>query len=242
LSPPSPPVDVAALQRCLDAGGVAVVPTDTVYGLACDPRCSAAIRRMYAVKGRPRPRPAAVMFFTLEAAAAVIGLLGPRTCAAACATLPGPVTLLLPDPAHRWAVAGGGATVGLRVPELPERLRPLGALTRPLLQTSANPTGASPPARVDALDPTVGAEVDLVLDGGVLPGRPSSVVDLCDYEVSGRWTLIREGAVSSQQLAATLDSPPPAEGDPRRARAVAMRPLEALLPSRSLPGEEPLPR
>lgn len=206
MSPPSRSLDVSALERCLEAGGLAIVPTDTVYGLACDPRHPAAIRRMHAVKGRARPRPAAIMFFTVEAAGAVVDALGPRTRAAARSALPGPVTLVLPDPDRRWAMAGGEDTVGLRVPELSEHLRPLAALIRPLVQTSANPTGTSAPAQLDALDPTVGARVDLVLDGGALPGRASSVVDLCEYEISGRWRLLREGALPECRLVAALDS------------------------------------
>ncbi len=205
---PTDDADPAALERCLATGGVAVVPTDTVYGLACDPRRPAAIRRMHAIKGRADARPAAVMFFTLAAAGALIEALGPRTRAAARATLPGPVTLLVPDPEARWALAGGSGTVGLRVPDLPERLGGLRGLTRPLLQTSANPTGGRDPARLAELDPELVAQVDLVLDGGSLPGLASSVVDLRNYEASGRWTLVRAGAVPGSRLAAALGSGP----------------------------------
>ena len=77
------------------------LPADTVYGLACDPTSRKAVARLYALKGRPADKPAAVMFFWLERALAALPELGPRTRAALEALLPGAVTLLLPNPLAR---------------------------------------------------------------------------------------------------------------------------------------------
>ena len=95
---PSAPRSADDFDRCIAAGGVAVFPADTVYGLACDPENAAAVERLYALKGRPTRKPSAVMWFELEAALAALPELGPRTRALMARLLPGGVTLLLPNP------------------------------------------------------------------------------------------------------------------------------------------------
>src|ERR1700730_1549886 len=109
------------LEACLAAGGVAVFPADTVYGLCCDPENERAARRVYELKGRPAERAAAVMFFALAAAREALPEIGAGERVALGALLPGPVTLLLPNRDHRYPLAcgpGGIAadTLGLRVP------------------------------------------------------------------------------------------------------------------------------
>src|SRR5882757_5611674 len=99
--------DAHALECCLADGGIAVFPSDTVYGLACDPDSHAAVARLYELKGRDAGKPAAVMFFALEPALKALPDLGPRTLAAVRALLPGALTLLLPNPAERFAAACG---------------------------------------------------------------------------------------------------------------------------------------
>src|ERR1022692_3051072 len=94
--------DATRLEACLAGDGVAVIPTDTVYGLACNPASEVAMRRIYELKQRPPLKPAAVMFFALEPALDALSELGPRTRAAIPALLPGPVTLLLPNSERRF--------------------------------------------------------------------------------------------------------------------------------------------
>lgn len=200
---------VERLEGCLATGGVAVLPTDTVYGVCCDPEDERAARRLYALKGRPAARPAAVMFFALEPALALLdGLQVGRTdlSAALQALLPGPVTLLLGNPGQRFlpACRTDPDTLGLRVPQLPERLLALSALSRPVMQTSANMSG-EPDARTLAEVPqSIRAGADLVLDGGELPGRPSTVIDLRDYAEHRRWHVLREGPLSRAAVRAAL--------------------------------------
>jgi len=193
-------VDVFA--RCMAVGGVAVFPSDTVYGLACDPSQRAAVMRLYALKRRELEAPSAVMFFSLEA----LPELGPRTRAALEQLLPGPVTALLSNPAGRYPLACGSApaTLGLRVPQLSAQLAALAHFKWPLLQSSANAAGEPAPSSIDELAPAIRDEVDLVLDGGPLGGLSSSVIDLQQYELEGRWELLREGPISSDQIAAML--------------------------------------
>jgi L-threonylcarbamoyladenylate synthase len=198
--------DAQRLQLCVAGGGVAVLPTDTVYGICCDPDDEQAAKRLYALKGRPAERPAAVMFFALAPALASLPELRDRERAVLERLLPGPVTLLLANRAGRFAPAcrSDPATLGLRVPRLPPPLRTLEAVDVPLMQSSANLSGA-PDARVlEQVPQSMREGVDLALDGGELPGRPSTVIDLRDYAEHRRWHVLREGALTSAAVEAML--------------------------------------
>ncbi len=200
------PEDVETFARCISVGGVALFPADTVYGLATEPDSLEGVHRLYRLKGRPPDRPAAVMFFRLELALSAVPELGGRTLDAVKRLLPGPLTLLLPNPARRFPLACGPvpARLGLRVPQLEG---PLGALTEmrwPVLQSSANPSGGAEARRLDDVDKRIRRGVDLQLDGGELPGTPSTVVDLSGYERDGSYEIVREGALSAAELAARL--------------------------------------
>lgn len=197
--------DARRLEDCLAAGGVAVFPADTVYGVCCDPEDEAAVRRVYELKGRPAERPAAVMFFALESALEVVA---DDLRDAVRALLPGPLTLLLPNYSRRFLPACGPdpQTLGLRVPGLGASLAPLAAVGRPLMQSSANLTGG-PDARLLAEVPARLREgADLVLDGGELPGTPSTVLDLRRFAIDGSSRVLREGAVSAAAIERALAS------------------------------------
>jgi tRNA threonylcarbamoyl adenosine modification protein (Sua5/YciO/YrdC/YwlC family) len=192
------------LERCLAAGGVAVFPSDTVYGLAADPEDGSAVDRLYRLKGRPPGKPSAIMFFNLEAALRTLPELGRRTRAAMAQLLPGGVTLLVPNPARRFPLACGEDpdSLGLRVPAV----KRLAEVRRPLLQSSANLAGGPDPRRLDDVPESIRSAVDLVIDGGELPGTSSTVVDLRGYEVDGSWSVIRAGAVTEDELRAALEA------------------------------------
>ena len=168
-------------------GGVVVFPADTVYGLACDPSNEDAVARLYSLKGRPPDKPAAVMFFDRVQALSAVPELTARTRALMARLLPGAVTLLVPS--HRFPLAGGAGTLGLRVPDIP----PLGAA--PVLQSSANVAGGPDARRLEDVPEAIRRGADLVLDGGELPGTPSTVVDLRAYERGGEPLVARPGAV-----------------------------------------------
>ncbi len=201
-------VGVAQLEQCVAGGGVAVLPTDTVYGICCDPDSEPAARRLYALKGRPAARPAAVMFFALAPALEMLGELHHDERAALQALLPGPVTLLLANPAMRFAPAcrTDPGTLGLRVPSLPEHLAALGSLTRPVMQSSANMSGGADARTLAEVPESMRQGADVVLDGGELPGRPSTVIDLRDYAEHRRWHVLREGALPRASVRALLTS------------------------------------
>jgi L-threonylcarbamoyladenylate synthase len=200
------PEDVETFERCISVGGVAIFPADTVYGLATEPDSREGVERLYRLKGRVPDKPAAVMFFQLDAALAALPELGERTRGAVERLLPGALTLVLPNPAHRYPLACGPEPerLGLRVPLLDGKLAPLAEVGWPVLQSSANRAGEPDARRVGDIDARVRAGADLVLDAGELPGTPSTVVDLSGYERDGEWRLLREGAVPSGEIDARL--------------------------------------
>jgi L-threonylcarbamoyladenylate synthase len=196
-------LDAESFQRCIVGGCVAVFPADTVYGLACDPGNRAAVRRLYALKGRPADKPAAVMFFRRDPALEAFPELGERTRAALEALLPGGVTVLLPNPARRFPLAAGPdpETIGLRVPALPPAAVALHSVRVPVLQSSANRSGEPDARTLDQVPAAIRRGADLVLDAGRLPGTPSTVVDLRRFEATGAWTIVRPGAVPAEVIA-----------------------------------------
>jgi L-threonylcarbamoyladenylate synthase len=159
--------EAVAFERCIIDGGIAVFPTDTLYGLGCSADDDAARERLYELKGRPRDKPSAVMFFSMEAAEPVLAELGPRTRDALEAILPGPVLAVLPG------------SKGIRIPRVEGPLRSVHA---PVLQTSANLTGGPDPRRLADVPDALRSGADLVLDGGELPGVASTVVDFTGDE------------------------------------------------------------
>jgi L-threonylcarbamoyladenylate synthase len=194
------------LERCVRDEGVAIFPADTVYGLGCDPDQPRAVERLNRLKGRPPGQPAAVMFFTVELALQSLPQLKARERAAISALLPGALTLLLPNREGRFALACGqdASTIGIRVPLLRGELAVLRAVRTPLMQSSANLSGGLEARRLLDVAPELRRAVDLELDGGELPGRASTVLDLRDYQLRGRWRVIRQGPVSAQELAQLL--------------------------------------
>jgi len=195
--------DAVTFERCMSVGGFAVFPADTVYGLACDPEARETLERIYLLKRRPRDKPSAVLFFDLGLALEVIV---PELHAAARALLPGPVTLLVPNPARRFALACGVGghgidTLGIRVPRVDTALA---RVRWPVLQTSANLSGGPDPRSVDEVPQRFRECADLVLDAGPLPGTPSTVVDLREFARDGSFTVVREGALAPADVAAAL--------------------------------------
>jgi L-threonylcarbamoyladenylate synthase len=195
--------EAEGFERCMSVGGVAVFPADTVYGLACDVHNRVAVERLYRLKRRRLDKPSAVMFFDRELALASLPELGERTRAAVGRLLPGPVTVLLPNPERRFPLACGEdiSVFGLRVPVVPA----LAGVSWPVLQSSANLAGGPDARTLGEVPEVLRGSADLVLDGGELPGTPSTVVDLRSLEVSGAWSIVREGACSREDVAAALE-------------------------------------
>lgn len=192
-----------ALERCIAGGGVAVFPSDGLYGLACDPLDSSAIATIHRLKGRDDGKSSAVMYFSPLAMRELVSGMGPRTKAAVSALLPGPVTLVVANPQRRYPLA---------CREVPERLGvrliggPLAGTMCPVFQTSANLSGEPPPARFIDVPKEILEGADLAIDGAVLRGLPSTVVDIAAIEDDGSWRILRDGALSPGDLASKLAS------------------------------------
>ena len=186
------PAARSALERCIAGGGVAIFPADGLYGLACDPMSPAAVRRIHELKGRPARKPSAVLYFDQLAMRELIADMGPRTREAAAALLPGPVTLVIANPAHRYplACAEDPEKLGVRLLE-----GPLRGARCPLFQTSANLSGDPPPASFREVDVEMVKAVDLAVDGGRLTGEPSTVIDVSELDGDGGFQVLREGGL-----------------------------------------------
>lgn len=187
----------------MSVGGVAVFPSDTVYGLACDAQNAVAVRRLYALKRRSLDKPSAVMFFDLELALAALPELGPRTRGAFERLLPSAVSLLIPNPAVRFPLACGEdpATLGVRVPVV-DRLRDV---RWPVLQSSANVAGGPEARELSQVPEPIRRAADMVIDGGSLPGIASTVIDLRAFEEEGEWRIVRQGAVDASEVGSALE-------------------------------------
>lgn len=195
----------AAVETAIEAlrgGRLAVIPTDTVYGLAADAERVAAAHALYAAKGREAIQPTAVLFTSLAVLHERLPDLPTAACRAANALLPGPLTLVLPNPGRRyaWLNAKRPDAVGVRVPDVAGPgetvLQALGSL----VATSANLPGGPDPRRVEDVPAPIREAVAAVVDGGELPGAPSTVVDLTGAEPR----VLREGAVAAAEILGAL--------------------------------------
>lgn len=175
------------------AGDSVILPTDTVYGLCADAYREGPVRRLARLKQRPEDMPIALLAAGLDAVLDAVPELRGRAAVRARALLPGPYTLVLPNPARRfrWLTGSRPETIGIRVPELPQDARAVVELVGVVAATSANTHGRPDPRRVEEIPADVRNGVAVVLDAGELPGLPSTVVDLTE----GDPVVLREGAV-----------------------------------------------
>jgi L-threonylcarbamoyladenylate synthase len=189
------------LELCIAAGGVALFPADGLYGLACDPLDQAAIERIHGIKGRDDGKPSAVLYFSPLAMREIVEGLGERTKAALGALLPGPVTVVVANPAQRYPLAcrEDAQRLGLRLID-----GPLAGVMCPIFQTSANRSGEPALAHFADVPREILTAVDVAIDGGTLTGLPSTVVDLTELDASGEWTILREGGLASAELERSL--------------------------------------
>jgi L-threonylcarbamoyladenylate synthase len=182
--------------EAIRAGRPVVLPTDTVYGLCADPEREDAAREVARLKGRGRRQPLALLAGGIDVLLERVPELERRLLDA---LLPGPYTLILPNPARRYPwLTGESETIGVRVPDLPpaaaEVLREVGVV----LATSANAHGGSDPRRVEDIPPEIRAACAAIVDAGELPGTPSTVLDLTGPEPR----VLREGAVPAGEALA----------------------------------------
>ena len=183
-------------------GQLVVVPTDTVYGLACSPYHEQPVRMLSELKGRSAAPPIALVAPSLDWLLECVPELRGRAAVLARALLPGPYTLVLPNPARRYAWLTGDRpdTIGVRIPDLDGRAREILDRVGAIAATSANRHGDADPRRLDDVPEEILAAVAASVDGGELPGTPSTVLDLTGTEPR----VLREGAVSEAEALARV--------------------------------------
>jgi L-threonylcarbamoyladenylate synthase len=236
VDPAAPdPAVLARAAALLRDGGLVAFPTETVYGLGAHALDPAAVRRIYAAKGRPDYNPLIVHVPDERTARALAAEWTPAARALAAAFWPGPLTLVVPRAAAVPAsVTAGLGTVALRVPAHPVALALLRTAALPVAAPSANRSTAVSPTTAAHVVRSLGDRVDLVLDGGPCPvGIESTVLSLAGAVP----TLLRPGSVTREEIAGVVgevvDAPAPAA-----AAADAARPSPGMLDRHYAPDAE----
>ena len=187
---------VAETVAALEAGELVVLPTDTVYGLACRPDLEGSVRALSELKGRTPEQPVALVAGRLDALLVLVPELEPALL------LRGPLTVVLPNPERRlpWLTGTRPETIGVRLPEVAGAARELLAAVGVVAATSANLHGGVDPGRIEDVPGEILGAVAAVLDVGELPGAPSTVVDATGPEPR----VLREGAVPAGEALARI--------------------------------------
>jgi L-threonylcarbamoyladenylate synthase len=189
------------------AGELVVIPTDTVYGIACAPYHEKPVRALSELKGRVAGQPIALVAASLDWLFECVPELRGRAGVVARALLPGPCTLVFPNPARRypWLTGDRPDTIGVRVPDVEGEAAGILEAVGAVAATSANRHGAADPRSLEDVPAEILTAVAAALDGGELPGTPSTVLDLTGTEP----VVLREGAVPTHdalaRVAAALD-------------------------------------
>ena len=185
----------------LRSGALVAYPTETFYGLGVLATDAAAVARLARAKGRPDGKPLPLLAADL-AAVEQVAILDGAAARLAARFWPGPLTLVLPArPGLPEEVSAGTGTVGIRVPGA-EVARALAREAHgPLVSTSANLAGGSPPVRAADIDAELRARLDHVLDGGATPGGLASTVVAVE---GGSLRVLRAGAVPAAELERAL--------------------------------------
>jgi L-threonylcarbamoyladenylate synthase len=180
----------------IESGELVVIPADTVYGLACRPDREEAVGALSVLKGRSADQPIALVAASVDALLELIPELPPSRVRC------GPFTLVLANPARRlsWLSGPRPDTIGVRVPELSGVAAELLARVGVVAATSANLHGDPDPRRLDEVPAEIMGRVAAALDGGELPGTPSTVIDLTGLVPR----VLREGAVPAVEALARI--------------------------------------
>jgi L-threonylcarbamoyladenylate synthase len=186
------------------AGQPVILPTDTVYGLCANPYREEPAARVYRLKGRPETVPSALLASDVEMLFECVPELRGRAGVMVRALLPGPYTLILPNPARRFRWLNGLDldTIGVRVPELTGVAREVIDRVGVVMATSANRHHGLDPKRLDDVPKEIREGCAVEIDGGELPGVPSTVLDLTRREP----VVVRRGSAPAEEAIARLSA------------------------------------
>ncbi|HSC92557.1 MAG TPA: L-threonylcarbamoyladenylate synthase [Gaiellaceae bacterium] len=193
-----------AVVEAIRAGKPVLLPTDTVYGLCSSPYRAEVVERVYRLKGRDPAQPSAILAADLEFLFECVPELRGRAGTILRALLPGPYTVVVPNPArrYRWLTGSRPDTIGVRVPELPEEASRVLERVGAVVATSANLAGGPDPRRLEDVPAELRAKVAAEVDAGALPGTPSTVLDVTGADP----VVLREGAVPAEDALARVRS------------------------------------
>jgi L-threonylcarbamoyladenylate synthase len=171
-------------EQALRGGALAILPTDTVYGIGCAAADRQACARLYACKARPADQPTALVLGSVDGLEAALPELDGPAAARHARALPGAVTLIVPNPARRFAHLCGMTPerIGVRVPVLMPEVAALADAVGGVALTSANLRRERPPARLADVPDELRRLCAVEIDGGELGGTPSSVIDVTGPE------------------------------------------------------------
>ena len=186
------------VDEALAAGLPVVLPFDTVYGLAAEPQHAESTRRLYELKGRAPTQPTALVAASVARLVELLPELDPAL------VVPGPFTFVVPNPAgrFRWLTGTNPEAIGVRVPNLTGPTQEILERVGVVVATSANLPGERDPRRLDEVPAQIRSGAAATLDGGELPGTPSTVVDVTGPEPR----VLREGAVPAQEILRRLQA------------------------------------
>jgi L-threonylcarbamoyladenylate synthase len=179
--------------EAIGEGRPVVLPTDTVYGLCTTPLAPESLSRL---KGRGPDQPIALLASEIDILLELVPELPEPVVRA---LLPGRLTLIFPNPEGRFPLLSSLDTIGVRVPELRGAARRIVTRAGAVAATSANLHGGPDPRRLDEVPQAI-REQSVLVDGGELPGTPSTVVDLTGDDPK----VLREGAVPAADVLARL--------------------------------------
>ena len=190
--------------EAIRAGKPVVLPTDTVYGLCTTPYRSEPVLGLAQLKGREQDQPVALLAESVERLFECVPELRGRSGEIIRALLPGPYTLVLPNPARRfpWLTGARPDTIGVRVPELSGPAAEVLAQVGAVAATSANLHGAGDPRRLDDVPLEIRRACAALVDAGELPGTPSTVLDFSGAEP----VVLREGAAPAAKALERVSS------------------------------------
>lgn len=196
-------LDVNQAVTVLECGGLVVVPTETLYGLAADGLNEMAIDKLFEVKGRPKNNPIMLQVANIDMLDQIVEHVPDAAKKLIHAFWPGPLTLILKKKTYISSILSAGTdTIGVRMPDQLLTLKIINMLNRPIAVPSANLSGQDPPKTPEEVEAQLeGKQIEGIVDAGECKiGMASTIVDL----TRGKWRILREGPISEAQIAEVL--------------------------------------
>ena len=202
VDPDSPSYEI--IERAADTildGGIIAIPTDTVYGLACDSTNVRAVKKLYELKGRDDTKPIAVLIDSMRTLSHLVQRI-PKDVEMMLEELwPGALTVVFPKPVSMLSAVSSGPSIGIRIPDCVITLGVISMLARPLAVTSANPSGQPPATNAAMVEKYFGSKIDMILDNG---RTEAEVVSTVLSVIEEPYIILREGALSLETLSRHL--------------------------------------